>query len=558
MNSSNRILKQIKQVHKQIQNGELDRATRHCASLQSYMGAHPQLQHLTGVIALRQGNFQAALETYRGLLGVEPNQPEYLYNCGVAALGAGEHQYAVHYLGRVVRLMPQEAHVWSDLCLAHLREGSDLETAVNAGRQAVLLQPGSAAAHYNLALALQAWGDLEASLAHFLEADRLSPGHVNLDFDLGNVYIGLGETEKAAERFRLVITRSPREVSAYTNLSRITRYESPDHGDARQLRQFLGEDWLMPDQRASICFALGKIYQDCQQYDQAFEYFLLGNRIRDEKLGFDPDEFTAFIESIKRYYTRELITEKSSYGMKTNTPVFIVGTPRSGTTLVEQIISSHPDVFGAGELEWVGKTVYELPAYMASRDDYPMCISQLTQQHCCDLAGKYMDYISRLSGSVRRVTDKMPSNFLHLGLIHILFPKARIIHCSREPLDACVSMFTTNFTDGVVYSYDLQKLGRYYRSYLSLIEHWKAVLPDHTIIEVGYEEMVENQKKTSRRLLASLGLDWHDDCLRFYQQKRRVLTASDLQVRKPIYRGSVGRWRHYARHLGPLHEALQT
>ena len=554
-----RIARQVEHVQQLINTGALVQAARLCHSLSS-SGRAPLnvVQHLLGVIALRQGKFQDALNIYSRLLTLTSDKPEYLYNCGVAALGLGDNQRAVECLCRVVQLMPRHAVAWSDLCLAQVRDGSNPEAAVASGRQAVSLKPESAAAHYNLALALQVWRDLNAALQHFLEADSLLPGHLNIDFDLGNVYIGLGETAKAAERFRSVISRFPREVGAYVNLTRITRYESPDHRDARQLRQFLGEDWLTPDQRASACFALGKIYQDCEQYDQAFEYYLQGNRIRDEMFAFDPEVFTASIESIKRYYTRKLITEKSSYGMKTNTPVFIVGTPRSGTTLVDQIISSHTDVYGAGELNWVFMAVNALPGFMASRDGYPACVGQLTQEHCSYLASKYMDYISRLSGSESRVTDKMPGNFLHVGLIHILFLDARIIHCSREPLDACVSMFTNNFTNGVVYSYNLKKLGCYYRAYLSLMEHWRVVLSDHAIIEVGYEELVKDHEKTSRRLIASLGLDWHGDCLKFYQHKRCVLTTSDLQVRKPVYRSSVGRWRHYARHLGPLREALQA
>ena len=554
---SNRTVKQVQHIQKLIQDGELDQAARLCATLTSSIEPHPHLQHLSGVIALRKGEFRAALEIYHELLQKEPNKTEYLYNHGVAALRAGEPQSAVNSLARVVQLLPEQAHVWADLCLAHYYERSNPEAAVNAGRQAVRLQPESAAAHYNLALALQAWRDLEASLTHFLEADRLSPGHVDIDFDLGNVYIGLGMPEKARERFRSVLAHRPRHVSAYFSLARITRYESVDHPDAVQLRQFLMEDWMSAEQRASAYFALGKICQDCKLYDQAFEHYLEGNRIRDEELGYDPEKFAAFTSALKQHYTKESIAEKSAFGSPSNIPIFIVGTPRSGTTLTEQIIASHPDVFGAGELEWFAKCVNALPTFTGDTHGYPQCVDQLSRDNCRALSGKYLDYITQLADGQARITDKLPDNFQHLGLIHILFPHARIIHCKRNPLDACVSMFTNNFAGGMEYIYDLFKLGRYYREYQLLMEHWKAVLPEHVIMEVEYEDMVADQEAVSRRILDFLGLDWHADCLKFFEHKRHVMTASDTQVRQPIYRSSVGRWQHYEKYLGPLREGLR-
>jgi hypothetical protein len=235
--------------------------------------------------------------------------------------------------------------------------------------------------------------------------------------------------------------------------------------------------------------------------------------------------------------------------------VFIVGMPRSGTSLVEQILASHPNVFGAGELRDLQRLAEELPARVGAKEAYPACLVRLDGSAACALADEYLERIGRRSGAALRVTDKMPLNFLHLGLIAALFPRARIVHCIRDPLDVCVSCYCQDFQGGPNFLWDLTDLGKFHGEYERLMAHWGSVLP-LPILEVVYEELVDNLEAVSRRLISFCGLDWDDRCLAYHQNARAVRTASLVQVRQPVYKSSVGRWRHYAPHLRPLLEAL--
>ena len=244
-------------------------------------------------------------------------------------------------------------------------------------------------------------------------------------------------------------------------------------------------------------------------------------------------------------------------GNISNTPVFIVGVPRSGTSLVEQILSSHSDVFGAGELTWVGVVASSIQDNLKTDTHYPECIQELTKSNINGLAEQYLRYLHTLANNESRITDKMPNNFLHLGLIHILFPNARIIHCRRDPRDTCVSIYTEYFPDGLPYSYNLLKLGAFYKQYERIMDHWRTVIGAGLIIDIDYENLVKNQEEESRRLVKFIGLDWDDSCMDFYRKKRRVNTVSNLQVKKPMYSSSIGRWKHYEKYLQTLDQGFK-
>jgi hypothetical protein len=238
------------------------------------------------------------------------------------------------------------------------------------------------------------------------------------------------------------------------------------------------------------------------------------------------------------------------FGSPSDVPVFIVGMQRSGTTLTEQIAASHPQVYGAGELEHIRRI-----AGMIKIGRPESTVRQLTSADSLALAGDYLRKVREIGGDALRIVDKMPHNFQYLGLIAILFPKARIIHCTRDPMDNCVSCFTQSFTGHHGYNTDLRQLGLYYREYRRLMDHWRRVLPI-PMLEIDYEEMVADQETQSRRLIDFLGLDWDPACLNFHETDRSVQTASRWQVRQPIYKTSVKRWKDYEKHLGPLKKAL--
>ena len=549
------ILTKLEEVQNLIVSGRLNKAAALCKKILNRYPRQPDALHLTGLIALRRQHYARAIRAYEKAVAIKPNDPTYHYNLGLAHLRAEQHPSAIEHLQKTVALRPDMACAYSDLCLALTRAGA-IEAAVAAGEKAVELAPTAPAAHNNLALAYDARRDFDASFQHHRIASRLLPDHPGIQFDLGRMYVSHGDLEAAGDCFKRILRLQPDGLAAYGNLVRITKYHSPEHEDTTRLKAFLDQEWLSDDQRTTVLFALGKIYQDCGLYEEAFSYFERGNRLQDAKYRFDPRMLAQAASLLIDNCTTDLFDQKCRIGNPTETPVFIIGAPRSGTTLTEQILSSHPDVFGAGELQLIPRTADRLQEYLQAPMPYPQCLIELAENSINTPASEYLKQVRSLANGERRIIDKMPGNFLHLGLIHILFPNAKIIHCRREPRDTCISMFCQYFSSGVPYSYDLYKLGVFYSQYERTMEHWRKVLPSDTMIEIEYEKLVNNQEAESRRLLDFLGLEWHDGCLEFYKQRRSVNTASDTQVIQPLYSSSIGRWKHYQRHLRPLEDGF--
>jgi len=290
-----------------------------------------------------------------------------------------------------------------------------------------------------------------------------------------------------------------------------------------------------------------------RDYDRAFAYYQKANALRPQN--FDPKKHEEHISALIRAYPQN--AEKITSDKDSRVPVFILGMPRSGTTLVEQILAAHPQIFGAGELPHISNMVSSLHKIIGHSQPYPNCISALTKPVLNALAATYLTEIRKFSSDSLRITDKMPANFLHIGLISQLFPKAAIIHCTRDPRDTGLSVYFQNFLGSHTYSFDLESIGIYYRQYARLMRHWQD-LPGISLLNVCYEELVENPEKISRQMLDFIGLDWNEVCLQFYQSERSVMTSSYQQVREPVYKHSAGRWKNYEKYLKPFADALYS
>ncbi|MDX2505595.1 MAG: sulfotransferase [Gammaproteobacteria bacterium] len=505
---------------------------------------------------IASGQYDKAESLCIKVLNKEPEQANALYLSGNIGLHKNDYAHAIDVFTKAVAIKSDHSSAHSGLCKALTKSGN-IEAAIEAGEKAIMLAPASAIAHYNLANSYASKGDFDGSFKHLLKASLLSPKHPGIQFDLGNTYVSRGKIDVAKKCFKTVLKLLPNHLVAYGNLVRITKYNSTNHEDVSKLKSFIYQSGLSDEQRATALFSLGKIYQDCTLYDEAFTYFKHGNQILDKKHQFNPAQAMQAASLIKNHCTNDLFKQKGVFGNASKTPIFIVGTPRSGSTLTEQIISSHPDVFGAGELQWFPETVRSLAQNLKTTLPYPKCLSELTENDINKLASKYLEYTRTLANGEFKIIDKMPGNFLHLGLIHILFPNAKIIHCRREARDACISMYCNQFPLVVPYSYDLYKLGVFYNQYEHTMEHWHKVLPSSSIIDVKYENLVKDQEVESRRLIDFLELKWHDNCLSFYKHKRRVATASDIQITKPMYSSSIDRWKHYEKHLQPLEDGFK-
>jgi hypothetical protein len=305
-------------------------------------------------------------------------------------------------------------------------------------------------------------------------------------------------------------------------------------------------------------FALGKAFADREQYEPSFRHFLEGNALKRRQTAYDEAATLRFFERIQAVFARELMREKRGGGDHSPAPVFVLGMPRSGTTLVEQILASHSKVFGAGELEEFGKAVASSVQANCASVTFPEIVPAMSAEQLRQLGGCYLDAIGAAARPAERIVDKLPLNFAFVGLIHLALPNARIIWARRDPIDTCVSCFSTLFGGDQPHTYELGELGRYHRAYEALMEHWRRVLPEGVLLEVQYEDVVEDLEGQARRMVKHCGLEWEEACLTFHETQRPVRTASVAQVRQPIYRSSVGRWRPYKHQLQPLLQALDT
>lgn len=307
----------------------------------------------------------------------------------------------------------------------------------------------------------------------------------------------------------------------------------------------------------SFISALGKALNDVGDYARAFGHFLQGNNLKRQEIAWDEATDIRQFEMIRDKFSVDTFSRFHNTGTPSSAPVFILGMPRSGSTLVEQILASHPQVYGAGELDILNRVANNSVSDANGRCvPYPVYVSALNATDCNRFGQSYIQNLPRLPEGRTRITDKMPINFLYVGLIKLLLPNAKIIHTMRDPIDTCLSCFSTCFGTSQHFTYDMAELGRYYRRYSTLMDHWRAILPSGAMLDCSYEELVDNFEGQARRLIAYCGLPWDDRCLCFYKTERTVSTASKVQVRQPLFRSSLQRWRRYEPYLGPLFAEL--
>ena len=405
---------------------------------------------------------------------------------------------------------------------------------------AITVNPHFAEAHYNLG---NLWREDEPAKAEECYRAALAQDSdlVEAHFNLGALYREQGRMNDARVCFEQAIALRPGYAEAHRRLVEFKSFDDPKDPQILIMESALANPSIDNEQRTHLHFALAKAYEDLGDYEQAFDRFEAGNRLKRAGISYDPEHEEARAERILSTVNSDLIGAWAEAGHRSGLPVFIVGMPRSGTTLVEQILASHADVFGAGELDAIGGFVPR----------FPEGVAELDADGAADLAGSHLERLSELGGPALRVIDKTPLNFLYLGLIALLFPAARIVHCRRDARDVCLSCFAQNFVAGHGWSTDLADLATYFRQYGRLMAHWHDVLP-LPVLDVDYEAVVADPGAESRRLVDFLDLPWDDACLRFHEARHVVRSASNWQVRRPVHTGSVGRWRAYERWLGPI------
>lgn len=532
-------------------------------------------------------DFQGAKELLGRLAQALPADSEVWCDLGRTSMQLGDVQSAIVYYQRAVNLAPQFVNAQYGLAMA-LGQSGALTQAQRHLEQVVRIDTSHVDARVKIAYIEYMRGHISAAMYQLKEAQRLSPMHPELHLQLGLIYIAQGEFNKAEKCFKISLREDPGNQEALTQMATLKAY-SGDPSEAYQIlapllrpetvyvsAAILFANFCRPlgrckeakvlletllsrpitaESEGKVHFALGKLHEREGDYQKAFECFDKGNKVYDAS--FDPWKQKTWVREVVRQLDRDFFSQAAHARnlSKRIRPVFIVGMPRSGTSLVEQILSSHPEVYGAGERMEIDEIASLICSDIDSKESYPFCLSAGERSHLTTVARRYIREVSvNAPDNARIVTDKMPGNFHHLGLIQLLFPKARVIHCVRDPMDTCLSCYTNRLM-GHAYSYDLTNLGRYYRLYEELMDHWKNTL-SLSIMDVRYENLVDEPETMSRAIIEFCGLKWSSRCLNFHKSRRNVVTASTDQVRQPIYRESVARWKNYEEYLGNLCAAL--
>jgi tetratricopeptide (TPR) repeat protein len=507
------------------------------------------------VVLMLQEKFAEAEAACRQAIAVRPDLAEAHANLGLALKRQGKLEEAISADRRAIAINPMMVGAHANLAEALSARG-DLDEAIAAYREAVRINPGFAAAYCNLGLALRRRGSFEEAIAAYRRAVAIKPSFSEAHANLGEALLKYGRLPESRAAMEQAVRLTPRNIKYRYHLAQLSRFV-PGDPYLTALEQLARDGAsLSVDDRTHLHFALAKAYEDLGRNTEAFRHWLDGNALKRTQVVYDEGATLAEMDRLQATFTSKFIRTRENLGDPSAVPVFIVGMMRSGSTLVEQILASHPKVFGGGELDYFDRALQATQATHGGSSTFPESAQNWTGADYRDLGASYLAELEPLAPGAVRITDKMPKNFMHAGLIHLALPNAAIIHTVRDPVDTCLSSFSKLFTAEQNFTYDLGELGRYYRHYQALMAHWRRVLPPGRILDVRYEDVVADLEGQARRILAHCGLDWDERCLSFHKTVRPVLTWSATQVRQPIYASAVGRGRVHEEFLAPLLEEL--
>lgn len=511
--------------------------------------------NLGSALAAR-GAIDEAEKCYRRALEIKPRAPDILSNLGTFLMTRERFEEAERCYRAAVEANPESADLHNNLGIALRAQGRLLEAA-QAFRRATGLKPGSPSFLHNLGDTVMDLGRLGEAEALHREAAELQPNSAAAHRNLGVTLAVLGRADEALASYRRAIELDPGRAELYYRLSEVKRFENGDP-DLEKIEELAAKQGLGANDQAWLHYAAGKAHADIGlELDRSFEHYAVGARARRSQFQYDVVQVEAHFACVAQTFSTALIDRIIHGGYRGDgpLPVLVVGMPRSGTTLVENILSAHPSVHGAGERYDLDRLVDSMSRSRAG--SYPGWVEALTPDDWKQMGERYINRLAETAPDAVRIVDKMPNNFAYLGLAAGMLSKLRVIHVYRDPLDTCVSCFTHLFEGDQLYSYDLRELGRFYSAYARLMSHWREVLPGEILLEMRYENIVSDPESSMRTLVSHCGLEWDPAVLGSHANKRAVSTASLVQVRQPIYADSVGRWKAYAEYLAPLQAELR-
>lgn len=505
----------------------------------------------------RSGKQSQAKEIYRDILRRNPEHVDALRLMGVLCTKEENYSDAEAYFRRVVEIAPDFWTAWINLGAA-LNEQQKFSKAEDAYRKALSLRPGNVHALEKLGANAMNEGRMEDAVAWLNQALEIDADHFPALLVLGHALKTIGDQDEAIEAYRRCAAVKPDFGEVYWSLANLKtyRFEADEIKQMETQLKALAPGPQAEEADVSFNFALGKSFEDRKDYRKAFEHYAAGNMKKRLNVSYDPIELETQVDRVMDVFSKTFFNARQGQGCPEDAPIFIVGLPRSGSTLLEQVLASHSQVEGTAELHYLLRLATDTGVNRVDGIKYPQSILELKPYQLEGLGREYLELTEPHRTGARYFTDKLPNNFMGIGFLHAILPNAKVIDARRHPLDSCLGSFKQLFAKGQVFTYDPYDLAHYYSQYVRLMTHWDAVLPGK-VLRVNYEEVVGDLETQARRIAAYCGLDWQDNMLRFHETKRAVKTASSEQVRTPLYSGSVHLWRRYEEDLGELIDYLE-
>ena len=502
----------------------------------------------------KEEKFAEAEKIYRQILTRHPDNVSAMRLW--ARLGFEQEEYADAelLLQQAVKVSPGFSRAWADLASTQF-EQEKFDDAIESAKRLIKLEPREPDGHIKLAAASASAGHHQDAVESFDNALEFAPDHVGALCGKGNVCRTIGDQESSIAAFRKSIEVNPLHAQAYWNLANLKTFRFED-SEVNAMLALVGDERIPPEGQVQLNNALGLEFDGRTEYARSFEFIDRGNVLRRQEEFYDRADNEEKADSTIDTFSQQFLEDNAGHGDHDPAPIFIVGLPRSGSTLIEQILSSHSRVDGTHELHDLPKTIRANRKLTGPRLRYPASITNLHADGFRGLGSDYIERTRRHRGNRPFFTDKAPNNFVHVGLLHLILPNAKIINAKRHPLDSCFGSYKQLFAHGQPFTYDLVEIGEYYLQYQRQMDHWHEILPGK-VLDVRYEEVVADLEGQVKRILEYCELEWEESCLQFHETNRAVQSASSEQVRRPIYSSSVNTWRHYEPHLGALIEVLE-
>lgn len=538
--------------------GDQDGAIQAYQDALTHRERYPEAYNNLATLLQAQNRLEEAEHALRKAIQQNPRYVEAHNNLASLYVAQQKDVDALRVLGDALKFAPTNVQTLLITARIQLRRNA-LQAAEQASRAALAQEPENAEALTVLGQILHETDRYDEALEVLERAVKANPKNPEALNFYGVALKSVGRLDEAREHILNALRGNHLMYGAYANLSDLMDFSKGEGAELFEKIDSIFAKARNPEANhfLALHFAYAKALDDRGEHERALNHYITGGKMKRAQLDYNEEETHGFFDGIRAVFPKEVFEQRKFEGLADERPVFIVGMPRSGSTLAEQILSSHPEVYGAGEVKYLSFALGKLRDRFPSLPKYPDMMNKISPGQMDIAAKNYLASLTATSGDAKRVTDKLLTNYFFVGLINLLFPKAKIIHTRRDPVDTCLSGFTKLFKDDMPHSYDLNELGRYYGKYRELMEHWEKVLPEGAMITVQYEDVVADTEKEARRLIAFLGLPWNEKCLDFHKSDRPVKTASVAQVRKPIYKSAVQRWKKYGNGLQPLVDAIE-